>query len=53
MELHYNITMEHMTSHGLHYGVVLMKLALKLDVFLHINIKDKIHSKILILCHIV
>ncbi len=33
-------------SNDLHCGVVLTKLVLQLDVFLHSNIKDKIQSKI-------
>ncbi len=40
-----------MTSHELHYGIVVMEPILQLDVFLHNNIKDKIHCKILISCH--
>ncbi len=53
MELHHDVTVEHnMMSHGLHYGIVLMELVLQLDVFLHNNIKDKIHSKILILSYV-
>ncbi len=48
MELHHVVTMEHtMTSHVLHYDIVMMELVLQLDVFLANNIKDKIHSKIL------
>ncbi len=33
----------HMISHGLHCGIVL-----RMDVFLYYDIKDKIHSKIVI-----
>ncbi len=47
MEVHHDVTMEHtMTSHRLHYGIVLIELVLQLDVFLHSNIKDKIYPKI-------
>ncbi len=53
MDLHHYVTMEHtIMSHGLHYGIVSMKLVLLLDVFLHRNIKDKIHSKILIFSYV-
>ncbi len=51
MNSQWNILLCHeviMTSHGLHYGIGLMELVLQLDLFLHSNIKDKIHSKILI-----
>ncbi len=49
IDFHHYVTREHtMMSHGLHYGIVLMELELLLGVFLHSNIKDKIHSKILI-----
>ncbi len=45
MELHQDVTMEDiMTSHELYYVIVLMELVLQLDVFLHSNITDKIHS---------
>ncbi len=33
-----------MTSHGLHYGIVLMDLVLHFNVFLHSDIKDKIYK---------
>ncbi len=51
MKFHYDITMYYIMtpvimSHGLHYGV-LIKLVLQLDVFLHSNTKDKVHSKTL------
>ncbi len=53
MELQHDVTMEDtMTSHGLHYGIVLMELVLQLDVFLHSNIKNKIHSKIFIFSYV-
>ncbi len=38
-----------MMLHGLHYDVVLMKNILQLDVFIHCDIKDEIHHKLLIL----
>ncbi len=53
MELHHDVTMEHtMTSQWLIYGIVLMEFVLQLYVFLHNNIKDKMHSKIFIFWYV-
>ncbi len=37
-----------MTPYGLHYGVVVMKTVLQLDVFLHSKTKNRINLQILI-----
>ncbi len=57
MELHHGMTIlcchkVLIMSHGLHYGIVLIKLMLQLDVFIYSNVTDDIHSKICILSYL-
>ncbi len=48
---YYDLTKGIMTSHGLHYGVVMMKLVLQLDVFT-VMLKIKYTSRYLFFSYI-